>query len=366
MRHLDSGAAPLPVMALRTQLRRPDVATPLRVLTALGTQKACIAPQCLARSSARRASMAVSLRARERGVALILVLWLTILLTVIASAFAYSMRTETLAARNEVSLAQARAVADGAVMRMAFELMRPRAPNEMWQADGQPHYWDEGDAHIAANAIDESGKIDLNSASDALLKGLFQTAGGLDADAAQGFVDRIDDWKDPDDLRRPNGAEAADYEAAGLAYKPANAPFENVAELQRVLGMTPALYAAVVGNLTVFSKSPGVNPAFASRPVLLAIPGATQDVVDTYVAQRESALANGLPMPAFPLAGGAVGTTNLWRIRAEATTPDGVTYIREAVLRPGGDALHPVTVLAWIEGDQRQFALPSPGAPVAK
>ncbi|HET9764070.1 MAG TPA: hypothetical protein VFR50_11160 [Casimicrobiaceae bacterium] len=298
--------------------------------------------------------------AAQRGIALIMVLWLTVLLAAIASAFAYSMRTETLAARNAVSLAQARSIADGAIMRMAFELMRPRTPNESWQADGAPHFWDEGDAHVAANAIDESGKIDLNSASDALLKGLFQTAGGLDADAAQGVIDKIDDWKDPDDLKRPYGAEAPDYKAAGLSYAPANAPFENVAELQRVLGVTPTLYAAVADQLTVFSKQVGVNPAFASRTALLAIPGATMEVVDTYLAQRKDALAQGLPMPPFPVQGGAVGPTNLWRIRAETTMPDGVGYVREAVIRPGGgDPQHPVTVLAWIEGEQRQFAPPT-------
>jgi len=306
-----------------------------------------------------RRMQALRSAARQRGIALILVLWLTILLTVIAAAFAYSMRTEALAARNAVSLAQARGLADGAIMRMAFELMRPRTINETWQADGLPHYWEEGDAHIAANAIDESGKIDLNSASDALLKGLFQAAGGLDVDAAQRIVDVIDDWKDADDLRRPNGAEAPDYQAAGLSYKPANAPFESVAELQRVLGMTPTLYAAVADHLTVFSKSPGVNPAFASRTVLMAIPGATAEVVDTYLAQRQNALAQGLPAPPFPVQGGAAGPTNLWRIRAEATMPDGVTYVREAVIRPGGDLLHPVTVLLWVEGDQRRFVPPT-------
>jgi general secretion pathway protein K len=298
---------------------------------------------------------------RQRGIALILVLWLTILLAVIATGFAYSMRTETLAARNAVSLAQARGLADGAIMRVAFELLRPRTLAESWQADSVVHYWDDGDAHVAANAIDESGKIDLNAASDALLKGLFQSAGGLDVDAAQRVVDVIDDWKDADDLRRPNGAEAADYQAAGLSYKPANAPFESVAELQRVLGMTPTLYAAVADNLTIFSKAPGVNPAFASRVVLLAIPGATADVVDTYLRQRQDALAQKLPLPPFPVAGAAAAPTNLWRIRAEVTMPDGVTYIREAVLRPGGDTQHPVTVLAWQEGDQRIFAPPPSG-----
>ena len=48
----------------------------------------------------------------ERGIALVAVLWITVLLTVIASGFAYSMRGGALAARNTMSVAQARAVAD--------------------------------------------------------------------------------------------------------------------------------------------------------------------------------------------------------------------------------------------------------------
>ena len=291
----------------------------------------------------------------ERGVALILVLWITVLLTVIAGGFAYSMRTEALAARNAVSLAQARAMADGAIMRVTYELMRPRLPNETWQANGAVHVWEENGARIAANATDESGKIDLNASSEALLKGLFQTAGGLDADAVARIVDAIGDWKDADDLRRPNGAEAPDYQAAGLSYKPANAPFESVAELQRVLGMTPALYAAVADSVTVFNKSPGVNPAFASRAVLLAIPGASVEVVDQYLAQRKDAQTAGQPLPVFPVPGMAAASVNLWRIRAEVTMPDDASYIREAVIRPGGDPLHPVTILAWLEGDKRLF-----------
>jgi general secretion pathway protein K len=295
-------------------------------------------------------------RGAQAGVALILVLWLTVLLTVIASGFAYSMRTEALAARNAVSLAQARAAADGAVFRFAFELMRLRMANETWQADGAVHTWQDGDATIAANATDESGKIDLNTAPDQLLKNLFQTAAGVDADTAAHLVDAIGDWKDADDVKRPYGAESADYEAAGLKYKPANAPFETVAELQRVMGMTPAIYAAVAGSLTVFSRQAGVNPAYASRTVLLALPNATPDVVDAYIAQRNDALAQRLPVPPFPLAGGAA-PINVWRVHAEATMADGTTFIREAVMRPG-DPVRGVTTLLWQEGDQKLFVPP--------
>lgn len=43
--------------------------------------------------------------------------------------------------------------------------------------------------------------------------------------------------------------------------------------------------------------------------------------------------------------------------------PDATTYIREAVVRPGGDSLHPLTTLAWEEGDRPLFiAQPAPAA----
>ena len=73
----------------------------------------------------------------QRGIALIVVLWLTVLLTVIGSGFAFSMRGEALAARNTMSLAQARAAADGAVERTAFELSRPRVSPDAWMR-GRP------------------------------------------------------------------------------------------------------------------------------------------------------------------------------------------------------------------------------------
>ena len=65
-----------------------------------------------------------------------MVLWLTVLLTVIGGAFAFSMRSEALASRNAVSLAQSRAAADGAIERTTFELLRPRT-TESWKADGR-------------------------------------------------------------------------------------------------------------------------------------------------------------------------------------------------------------------------------------
>lgn len=287
---------------------------------------------------------------RQRGIALIIVLWLTIMLTVIASGFAFSMRGEAISARNALSLAQARAAADGAIDRTAFELSRPRFATA-WTSDGQSHAWREGDVAIVANAVDESARIDLNSAPDTLLRGLFTNVGGAEPQVAAGIVEAIQDWRDPDDLRRPNGAEEADYRGAGLKHKPANAPFETVSELARVLGVTPSLYARVADSLTVQSRQPGINAHLAPRDVLLAIPNVTAEQVDAFIAQRTEALAAKLPVPPFPPAAAYVaGAVPVWRIRAVATTSDGVTFAREAVVRPSGDARRPLLTLMWQEG----------------
>jgi len=287
----------------------------------------------------------------QGGIALIAVLWLTVLITVIASSFAYSMRGEALAARNTMSLAQARAVADGAVERVAFELSRPRNLPDVWNADGQPHVWNDGDIAVTAAAFDETARIDLNAAPDPLLKGLLQTAGGLDPETAQHVLEAILDWRDADELRRPNGAEAADYRAAGLKQVPANAPFESVGELRRVLGITAPMMAKLAAGLTIYSRQRGINPATASRDVLLAVPGATPEMVDTFIAARSDALANRLPVPPFASAQGyAVAATPVWRINVRARSPDGVTFARDAVLRPSNDPQRPFVTLLWQEG----------------
>ncbi|MGA0093106.1 MAG: general secretion pathway protein GspK [Chthoniobacterales bacterium] len=69
-----------------------------------------------------------------------------------------------------------------------------------------------------------------------VLKNLF-VLWGLDSDAADILIDRLTDWVDDDIGRQLNGAEQAEYEAAGILDAPANQPFRSVDEMGRVLGM---------------------------------------------------------------------------------------------------------------------------------
>ncbi|MBV5276576.1 general secretion pathway protein GspK, partial [bacterium] len=118
----------------------------------------------------------------------------------------------------------------------------------------------------------ESAKIDLNNANPELLKGLLRNA-GVDGEALERLSDALQDWRDADDLRRPNGAEKEDYIAAGKTYIPANANFQTLDELRQVLGMTEAVYRRIADQITIYSGQSGINSSIASREVLLAIPG---------------------------------------------------------------------------------------------
>ncbi|MBK9705020.1 MAG: general secretion pathway protein GspK [Betaproteobacteria bacterium] len=280
-----------------------------------------------------------------------IVLWITILLAAIAVGMSQDSRTQTLLTRNQLALAKARALADGAVERAMYEHLRPPYPDKVWFPNGAVHGWEEDGARLAVSLAYESGRIDVNVAREPLLKGLFTSAAGLEPEAVNRVVDAVMDWRDPDDAKRINGAEAADYRAAGRNYVPANANFETIEELQRVLGMTPEIYAKVADLITVHSRQPGIDPAGASREVLLAIPNMTPDVVDAYIVQRELARLNSQPTPPLPQAIGytSIGATG-FHVNATVRMPDSEVFVREVVVQPTGNPKRPLHYLAWREG----------------
>ena len=289
------------------------------------------------------------MKRRERGVALVLVMWVAILLTVIASSFIYEARTDMLVVRNSVSMARAEAATGAAVHRAIFELYRADNAPDAWRRDGAVREWTYEGIPIRIELRDESGKIDVNTAADPLLRGLLVSVGLNDDDASK-LLDAILDWRDPDTLKRVNGAEEPEYRAAGLAYRPANAPFQAIEELQLVLGMRPHIYRRIAPLVTVFSRQTGINSTLASRDVLLAIPGVTTAVVDAYIVRREEARAAGQPIPTMQEAAGfSANLTPTASVRAEARLDDGTVFVREAValLRP--TPRRAVTFVAWRE-----------------
>jgi general secretion pathway protein K len=292
----------------------------------------------------------IARRSRQRGVALVLVMWIAVILGVVAASFIMERHTETLVVVNSVAMARAEAAANAGVTRAVVEAYRTDAMSQdVWKRDGASHEFAFEGVPVRVEMRDESAKIDINSASDALLRGLLVSVGVPD-DEADKLLDAILDWRDPDTLKRVHGAEEPEYRAAGLSYRPANSPFQAMEELQLVLGMRPELYRRLVPLITVYSRQSGVNPQVASREVLLAVPGLTTEIVDEYIARRDAAIATGEAVPALPQAGAfASGNSPVVSVRSIARTEDGITFTREAValLRPV--PRKPVTFVAWRE-----------------
>ncbi len=290
----------------------------------------------------------------QHGIAIIIVLWVITLLTLIAASFVTVMRSDIQVVTNSMSRAKAEAAAHAGIQRAMFELFKPVNTPERWAADGVPREWSYQGAAITITMNDEAGKIDINTASEALLRSLFQSQ-GLTPDEAVAMVDAMYDWRDPDTVKRLHGAEEAEYLAAGLKYKPANAPFQTIEELKLVLGMTPQIYERIAPLITIYSRQPGVYAQIASRAVLRAIPNVTDEQVDTYLQLREQARLAKAALPIF-MAGTAylsVGSGYITRLRAEARLADGSSFVREAVGRQLGNPKRFYAFLQWKEGREQ-------------
>ena len=288
-------------------------------------------------------------RRTSAGIALVMVLWLLALLSVIAGSLVYSSRTELGIAANLVGRARAEAFADAGVHKAIQQLAAAVASDpERWRGNGAVHLWQLGEAMLYITIIDEAGKVDLNQAPLPLLQALFTGYGVADQDAAA-LAAAVVDWRDPDDLVTPNGAETAEYAAAGRDYGPANGQFTTIEELSQVLGVSDELYRRLEPALTVYSQRPGIDSTVATRGVLLGMPGATPEMVDAYLEQRQAALDTGLPPPPFPPAQAfsGRGNANTFSIQVIAVLRDNIRFFREAVVRLTGNVKEPVVFLAW-------------------
>jgi general secretion pathway protein K len=289
--------------------------------------------------------------ASQRGVALIIVIWIATLLTLVASSFIHAMKSDVQIVGNGVQRAKLDAAATAGVQRATLEFFKPPQIQGRWPTDGSVTHWDYQGTAMAITITDESAKIDINVAPDALLKGLLLSKGVLEVDAGA-LTDAIIDWRDVDSLRRPKGAEDSEYEAAGLTYKPANAPFQSIEELKLVLGMTQNLFDQLVPIITIYSRQPGLNSQIASREALRALPGVSEAQIDEFLARREAARLAKLPIPTFASPySNSFANFAITQIRVEATASDGASFVREAIVqRLGATPKRPFTYLRWREG----------------
>jgi general secretion pathway protein K len=238
----------------------------------------------------------------QKGIALLMVLWVLTILMVIVLSFSFMVKTDTLSTLSFKGGMERKSIAEAGIERGVMELHYRNTykdqtveleGKEIWKTDGTPYTGKLGNGHYTVRLTDESGKVDINTASELVLKNLFLNM-GVQAEEADTIVDSIMDWKDVDNLHRLHGAESDYYMSLPNPYKAKDAPFDTVEELLLVKGVTSEiLYGSkdrkgVINFLTVNSKMDRININAATKEVLMAIPNMTPEIAEAIITYRQN------------------------------------------------------------------------------
>lgn len=265
----------------------------------------------------------------ERGVVLIVVLWIFIFLFVVAFNFSSSVRDEGDAANRFSDDTQGYYLAVAGFQRGLYEYFMQSQTKDPQQQLKDPQQKEEqqgffdgswreesiGDGVSRVRLMDEGGKINLNRADENTLRSVFTNL-GIEEPVRSTLVDSILDWIDPDDLHRVNGAENDYYQSLSPPYSAKNGPFDTVEELLWVKGMTTELFFGSSGGsdasasedrkiglgqiFTVDSPLDRVNLRTASAEVVHAVMGIPLKKALEFVEERkklsEKTVADLLPL----------------------------------------------------------------------
>ena len=236
------------------------------------------------------------------GSVLLYVVWAVLLLSV----FATSVASQVVAAIN-LSDRLADQLQSSYITHAAVSfLTRALAADRTQAVDGLHEMWSDNPAvfsthelaggtftvmHRAPDSdeprygmVDEDGKLSLNAAPAAVLAGLMEAVGGLREQEAQEVAVAIEDWRDTDDVERPDGAESIYYRSLRDGYDCKNGPLENVEELLLIRGVTPDVYERVRPYVTVYGSG-RLNLNTASTPVLQAL-GLSAEGIEGFTQYR--------------------------------------------------------------------------------
>lgn len=283
----------------------------------------------------------------ERGAALLLVLWATVLLAALLVGVAAASRSQSEAALYGSERVRAELAAEAGLAHAVAGLREPGL-RDQWVPDGRPYTFDFDAARVTVQVVDASGMLDLNASPPELLRGLFEAA-GADRTRADGLVNAILDWRGG-----PPRAMAAAGIASAAAGQP-HGPFRSIDQLARLPGMDAALYAKVEPALTVFSGRNFPDASYSGALALAALRGGGLQQAEVQVADRRrraaqrgagngqafGTVANGSLVAGY---GGVVE-----RVFSTATLPDGTRVGLDVTIRVAltGTQARPYKVLDW-------------------
>jgi general secretion pathway protein K len=294
---------------------------------------------------------------------IVVLLLLTLLLTIVGE-FAQAMRLEAVTATNFRHALGETWLAEAAYQRALAEILPDALTHELDPTGALgfrrlqlgplriPERLDilVGPGRLSYRLTDETGRLNLNRASRAVLDRLLLEV-GVEKQTRDVIVDSIQDWRDPNEEHRLNGAESDYYMALPVPYRSKNADFDSVDELLQVQGVTrEILYGhgetpGLAEHLTVWGTG-AVNVNTAS-PLMLRAMGFAVPEVETLVGRRP--YADLAQLPPGLRRGSQRTSSDTFRIEAWAGGAEPAGRVLTAVVRRqnAGDGQLQVVPLSW-------------------
>jgi general secretion pathway protein K len=237
----------------------------------------------------------------QRGVALLLVLWVLALLGTLLAGLLGWVHLQNRQALWQRQHTQAVLAAEAGV-GMAVLAQLDRDPQRRWNADGKPHALRFDDTSLAVSLTSEAGKLDVNAAPVESFARLVLACGGSGAQSAQ--LSQA--------LNQRRGGDRA--------------PLRTIEEIRELPAMDPRLYTCASAHLTLWSGLPAPDARLAS-PWLRRVLNLPQGGASTQDA-------------------GPVIT-----VHSRATLPGGFTTTLSVtlLLNPSKEGARPYRVLRWQE-----------------
>ena len=239
----------------------------------------------------------------QKGIALMVVLWVLVLLMALATEFAFSMKGEVNTTRNFKEDVETYHLAKAGIHLAMAEILSPssfhashpdfgliagvplpptdskKETPESGESAYQPPMRQDipfGRGTITYELEDESSRIPINTITRNILVKVLTTAGVEIGEKRDIIADSILDWIDANKNHRLNGAENDFYQNLIPPYFAKNAPIENLDELLKVRGIDEKIlygtdqHPGLNQFFTVYNAKM-INPNTASPEVLSVI-----------------------------------------------------------------------------------------------
>lgn len=269
-------------------------------------------------------------RRRQRGLALLMVLWASVLLAVLAAGVLKTSRTDVALTRNLIETTKAELAADSALWAALHQVLTDDEPG--WRTDGSVYGWRIDGTDVRVRITDEAGRININVASQELLASLFEAAG-------------------------ESSAEADALSKSVVEFRNTlSAPFGLTESLEQVPGMPASLVTRVSDAITVYSGAPSPDASVAQGLALAALVGPVESDADLLL---DAALDSSGDAPEIlvPSEGRSLASSGLLRIQAESLRQGGPHFARDALIQLSGRANATYRVLQWRRGARRLFPI---------